>query len=88
MWKFSGNKLTRWKRKSAETYLIYNVDESLGIIPREVSDHLNLITIREDCRDQRDALVCGEGVTDQLFPSWDFTVHEVAVELINVESPE
>ena len=58
---------------------MYNVDESLGIIPGEVSDHLDLTTIREDCRDQRDALVCGEGVTDQLFPSWDFTAHEVTV---------
>ena len=35
--------LRRWK--STEAYLVNQIDEGLGIIPREVYDHLNLIRI-------------------------------------------
>ena len=45
-------------------HLIYHIDEDLSIVPRELLNHLKLGVIREDCRDQRDTLICGEGVTD------------------------
>ena len=54
----------------AATCLVYHIDEGLCIIPREVSDHLCLIAIRESYRDQRDTLVHGEGIADQSFPGW------------------
>ena len=65
------------------TYHVYCVDEGLRIVPRELSGHLNLIVVREDHRDQRDALVRGEGMTDQLFPGRDFTAYEEPVKFTN-----
>ena len=65
-------------------YLLYQIDKMLGIIPREVFDHLDLDIIRIDCLDQRDAVMSGEGMTDQLFPDRMFAAHEKAVKLINV----
>jgi len=50
------------------TYLVYDVDEGLGVIPREASDHLDLIVVREDGCYQRDALVGMEAIVDQPFP--------------------
>ena len=67
-----------------EAYLVCHIDEGLGIIPGEVSDHLNLITVRENHRDQKDTFARGESITDQPFPGWDFTAHEEPVELTNV----
>ena len=40
-------------------YLVYCIDKGLSIVPREVSYHLGLITIREDGRYQVYALVRG-----------------------------
>ena len=76
------------RSKSASIYLVYHVDEILSIVPREHLDHLNLITVREYFRDQRDALGRGEGGADQLLPSWIFTVHGKAIELTNACQPE
>ena len=64
-------------------YLLYQIDRILGIIPREVFEHLDLDIIREDYRDQGDTVVGGEGITDQLFPDRMFAAHEKAVKLIN-----
>jgi hypothetical protein len=50
--------------KSKSTYLIYCIDNILGIVPREIFSHLDVIVVRENCRDQRDALVRGEGIAD------------------------
>jgi hypothetical protein len=37
--------------KLCATYLVYHVDKILGIIPREIADHPDLIMVGEDCRD-------------------------------------
>ena len=50
------------------TYLVHNIDECLCIMHREVFDHLDLVIIRENCRNQSDMLVHGKGIADQLFP--------------------
>jgi len=57
-----------------DTYLVYHVNEDLGIITREISDHLDLLMVREDGRYQRDALVRGKGRADQPFPAWRVTI--------------
>ena len=62
-----------------ETHLIYHINKRLGIVSRELSGHLDLTMGREDRCDKRYALMCGEGATDQLFPSRVFTVHDEAV---------
>ena len=61
------------------TYLVYHVDKGLAVIPREVSNHLNLNVVREDRCDQRDALICGESTAGQPFPGWKFTACEETV---------
>ena len=53
-----------------ETRLVYHIDKGLGIVLREVANHLNLIVVREDCCDYGDALIPSEGITDQPFPGW------------------
>ena len=50
------------------TYLVHNINEYLGIVHREVFDHLDLIIIRENCRNQSDMFIYGKGIADQLFP--------------------
>jgi hypothetical protein len=37
--------------KVYNAYLDYHVDEVLGIIPREIANHPDLIVVGEDCRD-------------------------------------
>jgi len=68
-------------QESVDAHLVHRINESLGIVSREISDHLNLITIGEDGCQQRDALVCGKGVADQLFPGWRVTTVEDTVKL-------
>jgi hypothetical protein len=68
-----GNQPLRQRR---ETHLIYHIDKGLGIVPREVPNDFDLIAVREDLRDQRDAFVSGEAVTDQPFPSWVLAVNK------------
>ena len=63
------------------TYLVYHVNKGLGIISREMSDHLNLITVREDGRYQRSAFVHRKGIADQPFPSGKIATHEDTVKL-------
>jgi hypothetical protein len=46
-------------------YLVYHVDKGLGVVSTEISNHLDLIMIREDGRYQRDAITCGKGIADQ-----------------------
>ena len=58
------------------TCLVYNIDEGLGVIPREICNHLGLIMVCENCRDQRNALVRCEGTVDQLFPGRTFAAYE------------
>ena len=62
------NLLILWRRESAETCLVFHINKSLGIVSREVSGHLGLIAVREDCRDQRYVLVCRQGGVDELLP--------------------
>jgi len=62
-------------------YLVHCIEEGLGDFSREAPDHLDLILVREYRRDQRDALVCGEGTLDQLFPGWKSTAHREPVKL-------
>ena len=64
-----------------ETHLVYHVNKGLGIAPTEMPDDLDLIKVRKNGFDQRDALVNGKCGTDQLFPGWRAAVHEEAVKL-------
>jgi hypothetical protein len=66
-----------------ETYLVYYVDEFLGILSREMLDHLYLIIAREDGHYQRGALVRRKGIIDQPFPGWRVTTDEDPVNLTN-----
>ena len=70
------------------THLVDHIDKRLGIVPRQVFDHLDLIMIRKYCRDQTCALVRDEGMADQPLPGCVFTVHEEAVKLTNILSSE
>ena len=70
------------------TCLIYCIDEGLGIISREVFDHLDLIGVREDGRYQTNTLVYGKGISDQPFPSGNVTTREDTVKLTDGISPE
>jgi hypothetical protein len=65
------------------SYLIYCINKGLSIVTIEASDHLYLSTIREDRCDQGNALMRGKGMGNQLFPSWNVTVHEKVVKLTN-----
>jgi len=73
-----------WDR---QTYLEHGIDEGLGVVPRKVSNHLNLVTVGEIFHDQRDALI-RTGVVDQLLPDWAFATHEEAAGLAIVRLPE
>ena len=53
---------------NAGTYLVYYIDKCLGIVPRQTSNYLNLIIVREDCSDQRDSLVYPKARCDESFP--------------------
>jgi len=64
-----------------DRHLVYHIDKCLGIIPREISGHFDLVVVREDCCDQKGALVCGKGVVDEPFPDWRFAARERAVRL-------
>jgi len=65
------------------TCLVYDIDKVLGIVAREVFDHLNLVAVREDSRDQGDAFVRGEGIADQPIPGWKSTARKKTVKSIN-----
>lgn len=51
-----------------DTYLVDCVNKILRIIPREVTDHLDLSRIREDGRYERDAFIRDEGTVNQSSP--------------------
>ena len=57
-----------------ETHPVHHIDEGLSGIPTELTDHLNLILVREDCLDERDHFVRREGMTDQAFAGRRFEV--------------
>jgi len=50
-------------------YLVYHIDECLGIFSLEVVDHVFLIFTREDRLDQGGKLVQGEHPSNQTFTS-------------------
>jgi hypothetical protein len=50
------------------TCLVHLIDKRLGIISGEISDHIDLIRVRENRRNQGDALALNEGIVDQTFP--------------------
>ena len=53
-----------------ETYLVYHVDNSLGIFSTETSDQHVFVIVRENGCGQRDALMLEEGRAGQLLPGW------------------
>ena len=71
-----------------ETRLVYHINKGLGIVSTEMPDDLDLIKVRKNGFDQRDALVSGKCGTDQLFPSWRTAVHVETVNLTGRWSPE
>lgn len=50
-----------------EQYLTYRVDEGLSMVPTSSIDRLSLVGVREDGRDQIDALISGNGASNQAF---------------------
>ena len=52
------------RSKSAEAHLVYCVNKRLSIISGDICDPLNLTMVREDARDQIDALAHGKGGVD------------------------
>lgn len=67
----------------AKTYFIHHIDKVLSIIPRKMLHHLNLISVRKNRCDQRDAFMCGDCLADKPFPGWIFTAHNKIVKLVN-----
>jgi len=61
--------------KLHRAYLVYRIDEGLGVIPGELSDHFNLVVARNGSCDQGHAVVSGEGMADQSFPGRFLTAH-------------
>lgn len=55
--------------KVVGNYLIYCINEGLGITPREMSDSLDLTAVGEYGCYQSNASARGKGITDQPFPS-------------------
>ena len=53
------------KRRGMKAYLVYRIDEVLGIVSTKVTDCLYLVLAREDRLNQRNDLVRKEGTTDQ-----------------------
>ena len=49
----------------SEAYLVYHVDEGLGVILMEFADHLTPILTRKDGLDQGGAIGKSEGAFDQ-----------------------
>jgi hypothetical protein len=66
-------------------YLIHYIDKGMGVVSGEMPVHIDPVIIREDRRDQRDALGRGEGMADQTFPGWIFAVDEKAVRPATVD---
>ena len=64
-----------------EIYLIYRVDEGLGIVSRKASDHLDIFTVREDGCYQTNRCFHGKRVAGQPFPGREVTTHEDIVKL-------
>lgn len=44
-------------------YLVYHINKGLGIVPTEITDHLNLTLAHQGCLDQRDDFAWEEGTT-------------------------
>ena len=55
-------------REDTDTCLVYHINESLGIVSREIFKYLELIVVREDGLYQTEALVRGKAGIDQPFP--------------------
>lgn len=64
-----------------ETYRVYRVNKGLGVISGEISDRLGRIMIGENGHYQRDALVRGKGITDQLLPGRMDTINKDTIRL-------
>jgi len=71
-------------KKSIKTYFAHHVNEDLGMISRETLNLLGPIMVREDGRNQTDALVRGKAMADQLFPVSMVTTHEDTVKLTDM----
>jgi len=84
MWRFEPKLTDSLFERETVTYLVYLINEGLGIISGEVHNRPDLITVREYHRDQGDALVLGEGISDQPFPCWAVTAHKKTVRPRNV----
>ena len=68
-------------------HLVNHVDKGLGIIPAEGLEHFDLVAVREDGRDHRDAFACGKFPVDQTFPRWSVASREKPVRLM-MRDPE
>ena len=70
-------------RGRATTYLVYNINEGLGIFSMELSHHVQPILFRKDGCDQRNTFSHIEGIADQPFPIWRVAAHEKAIMSVN-----
>ena len=73
---------------STDAHLVYHVNKSLGILPGEIFENFELITIGEDGRYQIDALIWREGRADQPFPGGRVAEYENMVKPTNGWSQE
>jgi hypothetical protein len=56
--------------EEVEVYLMYHIDEVLGVASTKVTDCLYLVLAREDRRNQTNDFLRKEGTTDQASAGW------------------
>lgn len=64
-------------------YLVNRIDECLSIVPAKAINHITLIFVGKNGRDQGDALTCGGGAINQTFPHWRTAASRKEVRLTN-----
>ena len=57
-------------------YLIYHIDEGLGIVSRKVPNRFNFVAVGKNVRDQRDPIFQSGRMVNQALPCRRAAVHE------------
>ena len=58
------------------TCLVYHIDESLCVVPKEAADRVARILTREDLLDQGGEFTQNKRVSDQAFTGWGVEVEK------------
>ena len=64
-------------------YLIHHINKRLSVTSAQMLNHLSIIAVGEDIRDQGDALIRAEGTINQAFPDWNSAAREKVVRQTN-----